>query len=229
MINKKILIKNIETPIELTNGFFTTIIIENNKLYYNILETLSKKDDESDLIQLFIDDNLASITELEFIYDIFTLSFNDKKNIGALSRIILKNISLNDMPAKIDKLSDEIIREFTNFLFTIDIPTQISEEISDSEFLKLINVKIKDDYQTLIERITNYLEITNKLRRIDTFIFANISMFLPIDELELLIKECNYKKIHIILLENAINRKLLSGEKRYILDNDLCLIESDML
>ena len=54
--------------------------------------------------------------------------------------------------------------------------------------------------------------------------FVNIKSFLREEEVKELYKEADYRKVHIILIENTMRDKIIN-ENILIIDKDMCIIK----
>ncbi len=84
--------------------------------------------------------------------------------------------------------------------------------------MKMADVKIESEEQSLPERIVEYIRIMNGLMKQRVFIFLNLKLLL-----EELYKECFYRKVHIVLLE-AVDQGRRETEKVCIIDKEKCVI-----
>lgn len=91
------------------------------------------------------------------------------------------------------------------------------------DILKIAEVKVNIQAQTLLEKIIEYIKLCDQLLKQHIFVFLNLKVFLTRQEIEELYKECFYRKIHLILIEAShINR--IEVEKTCIIDKDNCVI-----
>ena len=107
----------------------------------------------------------------------------------------------------------------------MDFQFSVNSEVSynEEDLIKDMKITFDCNINNLLEGIINYIKVTNELRNIKCFIFYNLFDFLDIDEIDLLLKNAAYLDIKIINIENQdVNNP--SFNKKYILDNDLCLI-----
>ena len=58
----------------------------------------------------------------------------------------------------------------------------------------------------------------------NNYVFVGLKQYLPISELERLYEYVFYEKINLIIIE-SIYTPLINGEKGWIIDKDLCIID----
>ena len=88
---------------------------------------------------------------------------------------------------------------------------------------KLYNVRIGENYNSLCEKIEEYVKVLADILHIKLLILLNIKEYLTKEEIDNLQKICFYKKIFLLLIESE-ERFVLDNEKTFIIDKDRCLI-----
>ena len=211
-----------EDILENTNSIM--IIIENKKYFYNFIIDLQLSYSEINSIKLFDEKEkeLKNTDYIEVIPSIFTMDINNKKNISALLKIIKtsnKELIQNNL---IDINNN--LEQFSNHLkLETDITFESNVDFSDDELLKVLNIYIDCDKQSLLEIIYQYIKATYELRNIKIFVFVSLLDYLDDDELKLLLKNC--KLLGVILINIEIKDNNFVGfHKKFILDNSLSLI-----
>ena len=211
-----------EDILENTNSIM--IIIENKKYFYNFIIDLQLSYSEINSIKLFDEKEkeLKNTDYIEVIPSIFTMDINNKKNISALLKIIktsnkeLIQNNLIDINNKLEQFSNHLKLE-------TDITFESNVDFSDDELLKVLNIYINCDKQSLLEMIYQYIKTTNELRNIKIFVFISLLDYLDDDELKLLLKNC--KLLGVILINIEIKDNNFVGfHKKFILDKSLSLI-----
>lgn len=208
----------------LENNNSIMIIIENKKYFYNFIIDLQLSYSEINSIKLFDEKEkeLKNTDYIEVIPSIFTMDINNKKNISALLKIIktsnkeLIQNNLIDINNKLEQFSNHLKLE-------TDITFESNVDLSDDELLKVLNIYINCDKQSLLEMIYQYIKTTNELRNIKIFVFISLLDYLDDDELKLLLKNC--KLLGVILINIEIkNNNFVGFHKKFILDKSLSLI-----
>lgn len=101
---------------------------------------------------------------------------------------------------------------------------QFATELNPQELFKLYNVKLEEDYDSLIEKLTEYLKVLVLLRSIKLVVFVNLKDYLNEEQVKELYKITFYYKINLLLIESS-QKKRIEGECYHILDEQDCLIE----
>lgn len=220
----KMLINECKYEDILKNNNSIMIIIENKKYFYNFIIDLQLSYSEINSIKLFDEKEkeLKNTDYIEVIPSIFTMDINNKKNISALLKIIktsnkeLIQNNLIDINNKLEQFSNHLKLE-------TDITFESNVDFSDDELLKVLNIYIDCDKQSLLEIIYQYIKATYELRNIKIFVFISLLDYLDDDELKLLLKNC--KLLGVILINIEIKDNNFVGfHKKFILDKSLSLI-----
>lgn len=161
----------------------------------------------------------------DIIMDFFGLSPNNKKIITKLYSG-LEEIAENYIEEKAD-INSKIV-SVLDAITTSEGCAEISYNLDYNwtDLFKLYNLSFSDDYISLIDRITAYIKIISQFTDIKILFFVNARSYLPKDEMNTLYEVARYCKINIALIESHefVER---NGEKRYIIDKDLCFIDAN--
>lgn len=201
------------------------LVVENKKILYSLLKDIGNNCIYEEYIQVY-DENEKKLKVneyIDFVPSILSIDINNKKNINSLYKLI-KRIC-NDDIKQFMKDINEILKNSFN-LIRLDIPLDIIEniDIDEDDYLKLINIKIVDNDESILERINSYIKTTYELRNIKIYVFYNLFSFLDEDEIKLLINNCQYYDIKIINIENN-DLNFTNVFNKIILDKDICLLK----
>ena len=202
------------------------LIIKNKRYLYSLINDMKNDCSEMEHIQVFDTSNkkINNLETIEFVPSIFYLDINSKKNINILLKI-LKNSFKDQTKIIINSFTEELDKFFKNIRF--DSPVSIVSDINidENDLFKLLNISIKDDSISVLEKILNFIDVTFELRKIKVFIFYNLISFLEVDEVKFLIEKC--KQLCISLVDIEYNCHIYKEfDVIKILDNDLCLLEN---
>ncbi|MDD7410570.1 MAG: type II-A CRISPR-associated protein Csn2 [Fusobacterium gastrosuis] len=224
----KLVYKNIEYILNLEENKVPVYIIENQKLFFTMLQDLHRQVNMSEEgnFSLFDDKNKELNISKNFllISDVFNINFHDKKIINSIFSM-LKEESLSEENYLLRLEAENKLKDFLQVLISdFEFPLEINEKFEYENLFKLFNIRIQENYENFLEKIIDYLKIITRLTSIKYIVFINLKTFLSKNELEKLYKESFYNKINIILFENYENNCIINVEKRIIVDSDLCEI-----
>lgn len=224
----KLVYKNIEYILNLEENKVPVYIIENQKLFFTMLQDLHRQVNMSEEgnFSLFDDKNKELNISKNFllISDVFNINFHDKKIINSIFSM-LKEESLSEENYLLRLETENKLKDFLQMLISnFEFPLEINEKFEYENLFKLFNIRIQENYENFLEKIIDYLKIITRLTSIKYIVFINLKTFLSKNELEKLYQESFYNKINIILFENYENNCIIDVEKRIIIDSDLCEI-----
>lgn len=101
-------------------------------------------------------------------------------------------------------------------------------DLDIGSILKGYNVLMEDTDCSLLEKLMEYMRAMSQICHIRSFVCVNLKSFFSKEELKYLYEFAVYEKINIIVIE-SIQSEALIGEKGWILDKDLCIIELNEL
>lgn len=159
---------------------------------------------------------------MDIVISPMEIDVNNKKFINKVYSK-LKDISVSE---EYYIYTRELIGRITEYFLNIEKEMEIDldyEEVDFNQLLKSLGVKIYDYDGDIIEKIGQYLHISANLLKKKVIAFVNLSTYLEIYEIEEIIKEANYLKINLILIENH-EIDLSMNKKCYIIDKDNCEI-----
>ena len=221
----KLIINNCNIIEDFNNNKNIILVIKNKKYIYLLVNSLLNEDIDNKYLLIIDDNNKQQNNDdyIEFIPSIFLLNFNSKKNLTIINKQI-KNQYKTSIKETIEIIYTYLLDLQKNICIDFDIELISNIDLIEDDILKLINFEIKDKYDSILDKIINYMKIINQLRKIKIFIFLNLSVYLNKEEIKLLLKESKYYDFKIILIENNEEIIDLFDAKR-ILDEDLCLID----
>lgn len=213
--------------IEFSEGNVTTLVIEDLQCFREyvtslIQETRSK---EGSFFTLSIDgikpveisDNIVLIT------DLFNLDFSLKTLTTALNSVV-KNVLTNNYLDEIHRFAEYI----SELSFSVEsyLPLQVKhkEEYTANDLVKILDFHCSSSEEDTLGQLVDYLNLHKKLLGINCCVLLNAFEVLDKNDLEALIHTCGLEKLSILFLESRIPEFELTGEKRIIIDKDLCEI-----
>lgn len=200
------------------------ISLENKKYFYSFIIDLQLSYSEINSIKLFDEreKELKNSDYFEVIPSIFGMDVNNKKNINALLKII-KSDNKEFIQNYVNKTNENLEMIAKTLNLESEIPFETDIDFVDDDLLKMLNIHIKQETNSLVELIFSYIKTTFELRKIKIFIFANLIDYLEDEEISLLLKNCVLLDVIIIDIESK-NIKNSNFQFNFILDKSLCLI-----
>lgn len=164
---------------------------------------------------------IAFDKSVDFIFNPFILDLNDRKIISKLYQYLELNV-VEDYFADKMEMSIQMLAFIDKLISDQNYPLTYNQEISIQDVFKIVDIKFDLDAGKLVEQVIDYLKISRSLCKYDIFIFVNLKNFINEEDLEILMRNCIYEKINILLLESSITYESGQYEKKYVIDRDLC-------
>ena len=215
----------IETPIELFAGSPITLTIESPREYYLLTRDMIRAFDGAETgFSLWNDDvRIKPTDKCEIVSDLFSFEVTDRKIMNALYKKLHDNFLCGDYVCAFGEAASATEIFLNKLCDTVDFPIEY-DELSLDAVLKAFSVRPAKDYETLTEKIIAYIDVFVELKRVEAFVFVGLKQVLPDDELALIYRHCELKKIALLLFESCRVRPPLDNERSIIITDDLCEI-----
>lgn len=212
----------IENVFIFDGSFVNSLIIENQRLFrdfvYDLYGLAQGNDGKSVLSVDF--SPVAFHKKAELITDFLAFDINSKTVISKVQSILEKSaVSSENYLYTQKNLADN-----ENWLAEIgrDLPfdTEVTK-LSVSNLLKSFGVAVKDDSESLAEKLINYMELIRELDSDKLFIFVGLRSYITDEEAEFFF-DTAVKHCYKILLIDSSEFNIIKNEKRTVIDKDLC-------
>lgn len=209
-----------EQPIEFTENSVNVLIIENSKMFRDILSMLLSASEGYDTELILSDDKTLSIEKyVELILSPFSLDLNNKKLLNKLNDYLAK--SLDSYEEKYNLLAYGM-NQFGSDLTMLSQYSVIYSEIQNvQQVIKALDFRIDDDLP-INERIIEYMRLNRDLLGKKLFIFVGLKNYFSEEELKFFYRDIMAEKFDILLIEGHQYSYKINIEKIRIIDNDLC-------
>ena len=200
------------------------LVIESPQLFTSLIkELVAQSEGEVGNFAFSSQGELLDIGKyIAVIKEPFSVEVNGKKILTKLYQEIAKDID-DEYCEERAEFYQSYIRYMDYIIGESDLYLTYDEEPDVQELLKAGKVHIEDKNSTLLEVIVEYIKVSNSLLKQKLFIFVNLKSFLTKEELEMLYKECFYRKVSLLLLEANYHEKG-TNERVCIIDKDQCII-----
>ena len=221
----KLLLTGIDHLFDMQENNITEIIIENQSLMRSILTDVWNQVDGLDGLSIISEDDkqLPMNKYIEVIDRFIPFNINRKSLLTKITSEIEKRALEPDHYAETTELLSKIeklLMDVSNELSNIDI---VFENITVSNLIKFSGMGISEDYESLGEKLVDYMELVTEYDRHKLFMFVGLRSYLSDSELDLFVDTVRRRGHEVVLIE-AVERIAINGIKRYIIDNDLCEI-----
>ena len=217
-----------ENPFIFEENTVNVLVIENGKTFYQLTNELLNQINGENGGWVLSDENKVKDLNLEktfsFIIEPYTLDFNNKKIQNKLLAK-LKDIAVD---SEHYLLTNDIIGQnvvyIEKLIESIDYSLEYNNMPDINSLLKIFEIRLRPDYDSVLEKIIEYLKVVNQFLSINSFVFLNLKSYLTSEELESFYKDCFYNKYNLFLIESTDSEYRFDCEKHRIIDKDLCEI-----
>lgn len=219
----KLAISNYDLIMDPSDGL-VELIIENQSCLLKLLVMIDAqlKGEEGTIVLSKNNDVIPFSKNAEFISSFISFDINRKNLVNKLHGRMAENA--------VDEFNYEntmnILSQLEAYLF--DITDNLSgsiqfPQVSVDSIIKASGACFDSDYDSIVEELSDYMELVREYDRDKLFILYNLRSVVSDDDISLFNETAIRKGYEIILIESAEKTKL-NDIKRFIIDNDLCLI-----
>lgn len=205
-------------PFSLNYGQTFYMCIENTLAYRNLIQDILGDWED---FGLFEGEKEVKAKDVALVDQVFLLDMNERtilnrvyKELEALMEDEFNYLRTRELEAYLQKEIEDLIHES-------DLPLEITEDLHLVNFLKAMNIQVREDGESFVEKIIDYINISIKLLGKKIFIFINLSQFLIEEELEIIRDHINQQQVLLVSIESYYSGKTnLEGAKNLVIDGD---------
>ena len=206
-----------DMEVDISNENTNLLVVTDNKLFGSICCNLNDKN--SDNIVFVSNDSLINMKDILIVFDLLNFNINNKTIINKLYNHLSDNIISNiDEENELKDNFMKMVRIVYDEIDDFNVDISLNEELDLIKLFKMLNVEINTDYDGVLERMIDLLEIYSELND-QTIIFINTLSYFSDEEIIEIQKYINYKKLSVLFFENSYNRGVYF-ENQYIIDDD---------
>ena len=220
----KYIYPDISEVIDTDNIKINTIIIENPVLFKNIIEDIYFQLHGLDGKSVVSDKNtpIDFSKNVEMINQFIPFDINKKSLLTKIANNIEKQAVSPEYYEESMEIMTIIEKYFLNLTDKMN-GNIIFSKMNISSLIKGIGIEIEEDYQSLSEKILDYMELVREYDKEKLFIFVNLRSYIDDTEVYNFFDTLIRKLYHVVFIDNK-EYKLLSNEQRIVIDKDLCEI-----
>lgn len=216
----------LESPIRFEEDCVQVLILEHPFMMRKFVSELcAALGGEENGCQLYWDLEPVLLSKyLEVVFNPIQVEINNRKVLSALYQQLKEQAYDETMYVK----TQAFLGQFETYISALTSASEealtFTPEFDWSALFKLVNVKVEEDADSMLERIQGYISWTSRVLGKTVFAFINLKSFLTDEELKMLYTFCLYEKVYLFLIESADVRKRLVGERTRVVDCDFCEI-----
>lgn len=220
----KIVLGGIDAVFETGEDFCWFIVVENQKKMYELVADLNSQLEGNEGKAVLSEDNklLRIDKKLELLSQFIPFDLNKKTLINKITSAMQEAALWDDFFLQTQELIS--LWEKLCMDISLDFPGDINfTKISAESLFKSAGIEIENEYENLTEKLLDYFELVEAYEGRKLFLLLNLRTFIEDSEMELFLEAIIKRGYQVIFLENTA-RPILSREKRFIVDVDLCNI-----
>lgn len=201
-----------------------TLVIENQCMFRNLLIDLYNQSQGNDgrSVVAYEYKPLPFEKYCEVLSQFVPFSLNKKSVVTKIGPLLAKRAVDSEYFLKTTELMTEIESLMYELAFDLDADIEFNS-INVESLIKSVGVSLKEEYESLAEKIIDYMELVNNLERKKLYILINLRSYISDEEMIYFIETVLQHEFDVIIIESA-ERPILKGEIRYIVDESLCEI-----
>ena len=216
--------KYLSNQIELSDEYISSVIIENKRLYRNVLLSFENNNSEE---YFSFSKNFCAFDfskKCLFISNPINVDLNNKK-LSSKINAILEQDANNNCPIEIGEIKSIIIRFAEQLINYTDFDFSFDDDITAGDIIKLLNFTLVTNSNTPLDNLVSFIVNMSKYLKIELFIIPNLGLFFNKEELNLLFETLLIN--HIVLLTiDCFELPSVDNKITHIVDNDLCEIDN---
>lgn len=211
-----------ENSFELKFKELNILVIENKQFYRKLIhalkESVSGNESYFKIIENLEEKDLSKMSA--FITDVFDININESKIINKIYNILIEESNGSELYDQKIKFEDEINKFIEELIFRFDYDLTY-DRIDYKNIFKGVNLHMEDNFQGLMEKLLEYIDISYKLLDKKIFFVLNLNCYFNSNELEELKRYLCYNNVVVVLLQNRLDLEIQKSENIKIIDSDL--------
>lgn len=159
---------------------------------------------------------------LELIVNPFAVDMNQRKILTKVHQELEKNAVREDMYQRTAEIRRHLHNYLQDLLMTVDYPLEYNFDFSLGKLLAPVGVQFSVE-DSLPGRVVQYIDLCSRLFGLKIFVVYQLSCIFSVEEMQCFIRDMQYRKLSIILLESAAPDNI-PFDKILVVDNDLCIV-----
>lgn len=198
-------------------------VIEDTNIFSQIVNSIYEycNGKENDLL-ILSDDKVITKNQLILVTDIINFDFQAKNIINKLNNSIYHQIILDsELEQNIIEKINNINNSINDILCDYNLDIEIRNDKQIENYIKYLSLKIDNDYDSLLNKMLNIIEIFSELFSDYYVIFINQLIYFDKHQILEIFKYKNYKKCNILFIEKYINK--IDSVNTIFIDEDFCV------
>ena len=159
---------------------------------------------------------------MELLTEFVPFSINKKALLGRAAAVLEQNVLEGELYGEAMELMQQVEAFLLKASFSLNGDIGFSK-ISFPALLRSSGLEFREDYDSLAEKLVDYMELVTEYERKKLFIFYNLRSLISDRETALFLDTVLRHEYHVLMVESGEHMRL-PNEERYIVDESLCEI-----
>lgn len=209
-----------------SEGHVLVLSVENPQHFTNMVFEMQRGGDGAEANWMLVNGSseLKISKCVDLIWNPLFLDLNEKKLVAALYKELGEQVN-ESLFSEYSAICSEQVAFLDKLTLSVPYPLTFDLDIDVSGLFKYYSLRFEDDAESQMERVMNYIRLAHQVKKTRCFVFLNLKQFFSWEDLHEFYMFVEYEKVHVLILE-GYQSKPLPGEKNWIIDRDLCIIET---
>lgn len=206
------------------------LVVEQPSIFSKFVRELAAYDYEEDSGFVLSEHNeiLKTKDKLVCIINPLSISLNERKLLCKLGEMLKKEILSTELLVEGNQILSDLENYMLNVVRSMEWNLTYSDKMDIQSLLKVAEIRFEDAQETLVEKILDYIKVSQELLDIRCFVFVHLLSYLTEYEIEKFYEYVYYQKISVLLLENKQPDMINKFSETIIIDKDTCEIHLNM-
>lgn len=220
----KLMIPYFSAPICFAENLLNTLVVENQKLFREIVADISQQIAkwEGKIVLSEEDEPIPMAGNVEMLQSYLDLDLNQKNLLNKVQAILEKTAVDEAHYLETQEVLAAVERYISKLSFACPVDIECGK-LTVSNVLKMAGIHFTQILSDPLENLYQYMTLVRELDKEKLFVFVNLRSWFLDEEVETFMQTALSHKFNVLLLDNREYPRF-PGEKRTIIDRDLCEI-----
>lgn len=201
-----------------------TLVIENQSMFQAVITDIYGQVQGNDGKSVVSVENkpLPFAKHCEILSQFIPFSLNKRSLVTKITQLLTARAVADEHFVEMAELLAKVETIMYDLAFDLALDIEF-HSITAEALIKATGVSLKEEYESLAEKVIDYMEIVNTLERRKLYILVNFRSYVSDEEMIYFIDTVLRRELNVLIIEST-ERSILKGELRYLVDESLCEI-----
>ena len=203
-----------------------TLVIENQSMFQAVITDIygQVQGNDGKSVISFENKPLPFAKHCEILSQFIPFSLNKKPSVTKITQLLTARAVADEHFVETAELLAKVETIMYDLAFDLALDIEF-HSITAEALIKATGVSLKEEYESLAEKVIDYMEMVNTLERRKLYILVNFRSYVSDEEMIYFIDTVLRHELNVLIIEST-ERSILKGELRYLVDESLCEIGS---